>query len=138
MEEAMYTRTMFLSRLIGLYCIVAALAMFLRGPAIVDTVILLLRDAPLVFVVGIATLAAGLAIVLAHNVWSGGAAAIIVTVIGWLTVIKGVLFLALTPDGETAFFLQGLRFQQFFHIYAAIWLVFGAYLAWCGFRKPLA
>ena len=39
--------------------------------------------------------------VLAHNEWSGSARAIIVTVIGWLTLIKGLLFLLL-PAGVEA------------------------------------
>jgi vacuolar-type H+-ATPase subunit I/STV1 len=131
----MSPRTLFLSRLIGLYCIVAALSMFLRGEAIVGTVTLLLRDAPLMFFVGVVTLSAGLAMVLAHNVWSGGALAVIVSVISWVTLIKGVLFLTLTPEAETAFFLTGLRYQEFFYLCAAISLAVGVYLTYGGFRK---
>jgi putative exporter of polyketide antibiotics len=73
MEGAMSPRTLFLARLIGLYCILIALAMFVRGQSTVDTVAGLLRDPPLMFVLGVITLAAGLAMVLVHNVWSGGA-----------------------------------------------------------------
>ncbi len=131
--EAMSPRTIFLSRLIGLYCIVAAMAMFLRGPTLVDTVMLMLRDAPLMFFLGVVTAAAGLAMVLAHNVWSGGAVALVVTVIGWLTLIKGALFMALTPEAETALFVNGLRYHELFHVYAALSLGFGAYLAYGGF-----
>ena len=133
----MSLRTVFLSRLIGLYCIVAALAMFLRGQAIVDVVTSLMRDAPLLFFVGVVTLCAGLAMVLAHNVWSGGAVAVTITVVSWLTLIKGVLFLTLTQEAETAFFMQRLHYQEFFHLYAAISLAFGVYLTYCGFSgKP--
>jgi len=131
----MSPRTLFLSRLIGLYGIVAALSMLSRGPGIADTVTLLLRDAPLMFIVGVITLAAGLAMVLAHNVWSGGAPAVIVTVISWLTLIKGSLFFILTPEAEAAFFMKGLRYHELFNLYAAISLAIGVYLTYSGFRK---
>jgi hypothetical protein len=42
---------------------------------------------------GAITLAAGLAMVLAHNIWSGGALVVVVTVVGWITLIKSLLFL---------------------------------------------
>jgi len=131
----MSPRTVFLSRLIGLYCVVAALTMFLRGPDMVGTVTLLLRDAPLIFFVGVVTLCAGLAMVLAHNVWSGGALPVIITLLGWASLIKGVLFLTLTPEAETSFFLKELHYQEFFHLYAAISLAVGAYLTYRGFTK---
>jgi vacuolar-type H+-ATPase subunit I/STV1 len=135
MGEAMSPRTVFLARLIGLYCILAALSMFLRGQSTVDTVTLLLRDAPLMFVLGVVTLSAGLAMVLVHNLWSGGALAVIVTLVGWATLIKGLLFLILTPEAETALFLKGLHYQELFYLYAAVSLAVGVYLTNGGFRK---
>ena len=131
----MSTRTVFLARLIALYCILAGLSMFLRGQATVDAVAGLLRDAPLMVVLGVVTLSAGLAMVLVHNVWSGGALAVIVTVIAWAMLIKGVLFLILTPEAEAELFLKGLHFQQFFRVYAAIALAVGVYLTYGGFRR---
>jgi len=44
----------------------------------------------LIFVSGILLLVAGLAIVRVHNVWSGGWR-VVVTVLGWLAVISGIL-----------------------------------------------
>jgi hypothetical protein len=90
---------------------------------------------PLMFFLGVVTFSAGLAMVLAHNHWSGGALPIIVTVVGWATLIKGVLLLTLAPEAEAALFLQGLRYQEFFHLYAAISLAIGIYLTLGGFRK---
>ena len=131
----MSPRTVFLCKLIGLYCIVAALAMFARGVAFVDTVALLLHDAPLLFLLGVVTVAAGLALVLTHNLWTGGAAAVIVTAVGWLTLAKGVMFLALPPEGESVFFLQTLHYREYFHLFAGISLGVGAYLAYSGFGR---
>ena len=70
----MSSRTIFLSRLIGLYCIVIALSMMTRRQDTVETVTALLQNSSMMLIVGIITLAAGLAVVLAHNIWSGGCA----------------------------------------------------------------
>ncbi len=134
----MSPRTLFLARMIGLYCILIALAMLLRGQSTVDAVAGLLRDPPLMLVLGVITVAAGLAMVLAHNVWSGTAIAVIVTVIAWATLVKGLLLLILTPDAEAALILKGLGFPEFFYAYASITFAIGAYLAYGGFRKRSA
>ena len=108
----MSSRTILLSRLIGLYCIVIALSMMTRRQATVETVTALLQNPSMMLIVGIITLAAGLAMVLAHNVWSGGALAVVVTLVGWITLIKGLLFLFLPPEMEAGLFLRQLHYQQ--------------------------
>src|SRR5271157_1945360 len=110
----MSSRTVFLSRLIGLYCIVIALSMMTRRQATVETVTALLQNPSMMLIVGIITLAAGLAVVLAHNIWSGGALVVVVTVVGWVTLIKGLSFLFLSPEVEAEFFLRQLHYQQLF------------------------
>ena len=78
-------RTVFLARLFGLYCIIMAAAMLSRPEAFVTTVNALVADAPLVLIASVFTLFGGLALVLLHNYWSGGALSVIVTLLGWLT-----------------------------------------------------
>lgn len=130
----MSSRTLFLSRLIGLYCILAAVSMMARRQATVGTVTALLQSPSMMLIVGIITLAAGLAIVLAHNIWSGSALAVVVTLVGWITLIKSLLFLFLPPEMELALFLRQLHYQQLFYLYGAISLVFGVYLTYGGFK----
>src|SRR5713101_3924143 len=48
------------------------------------------RDPALIFVSGILLFVAGLAIVLAHNFWTGGWP-VLVTVLGWLAVLGGLI-----------------------------------------------
>jgi NADH:ubiquinone oxidoreductase subunit 5 (subunit L)/multisubunit Na+/H+ antiporter MnhA subunit len=71
--------------------------------------------------------------VLAHNVWSGSARAIIVTVIGWLTLIKGLLFLFLPAGVEAELYFNGLHYDRFFYAYILFALALGAYLTYGGF-----
>ena len=131
----MSPRTLFLSKLIGLYCIIAALSMMTRRQATVETVTALLRDPSMILIVGVITLAAGLAMVLAHNIWSGGALVVVVTLVGWITLIKSLFFLFLPPEMEAGLFLGQLHYQQLFYLYGAISLVLGIYLTYGGFKS---
>jgi len=131
----MSSRTIFLSRLIGLYCIVIAVSMMTRRQATVETVTALLQNPSMMLIVGIITLAAGLAVVLAHNIWSGGALVVVVTLVGWITLIKSLFFLFLPPEIEAGLFLGQLHYRQLFYMYTAISLVLGVYLTYGGFKS---
>ena len=132
----MAKRTVFIAKLIGLYCIVYALAMFAHKQATVEAVNGLVHSPPALLILGVMTLAAGLALVLGHNVWSGGALTIVVTVIGWLALLKGLVFVLLPPDATIAY-MAALNYEQLFYAYAAVTLLIGAYLTYAGF-KPAA
>jgi hypothetical protein len=125
MQDAMPTRTIFLSRLIGLYCILIPLAMAVHRHASLDMVTALMNNAPLLFLVALIAVTTGLAMVLGHNVWSGGPLPVIVTVIGWIALIKGLLLLFLSPKSAARFFLGGLRCQRFFLVYAGASIILG-------------
>jgi len=131
----MSSRTLFLSRLIGLYCILVALSMVTRKQATLESVRAVLRDPSMMFVLGAIMLVAGLAMVLAHNIWSGVVLAVIVTLVGWMTLIKSLFFLFLPPEMEAGFFLGQLHYRQLFYMYTAISLVLGVYLTYGGFKS---
>lgn len=135
MEEVTSPRTAFLGKLLGLYCIAISLAILAHAQATVETMKAILRDPPLLFIAGLLGMTAGLAIVLAHNVWSGGALPILVTLFGWASLIKGLLLLALPPETESRVLLVGLGFERQPILYAALLLLMGAYLAYAGFKS---
>jgi hypothetical protein len=133
LEGTMLPRTLFLSRLIGLYCILVALSMITRKQATLESVTAVFRDPSMMLVLGAIMLVAGLAMVLTHNIWSGGALAVIVTLVGWVTLIKSLFFLFLPPELEAGFFLRQLHYQELFYLYGAFSLVLGVYLTYGGF-----
>jgi hypothetical protein len=126
--------TLFLCRLFGLYCLVIGLLMMADPRGTVQTITSLIHDGPLVFVLGVILLFAGLAMTLGHNIWSGGPAPVIVTVIGWLTLVKGLTFLVLAPAQLSDFYLLQLQFGRLYYLYALVTLVLGTYLTYLGFR----
>jgi hypothetical protein len=89
----------------------------------------------MMLILGVITLAAGLAMVLAHNIWSGGALAVVVTLVGWITLIKSLFFLFLPPELEAKFFLEQLHYQELFYLYGAVSLFLGIYLTYGGFTS---
>jgi putative exporter of polyketide antibiotics len=131
----MSPRTLFLSRLIGLYCILIGLSMMTHSQATVETVTALLQNPSMTLILGVITLAAGLAMVLAHNIWSGGTLVVVVTLVGWMALVKSLFFLFLPPEMETRLFLQQLHYQQLFYLYGAISLALGVYLTYGGFKS---
>ena len=77
----MSSRTIFLSRLIGLYCILVVPSLVLHRQATVDWMTALFNNPALMWVLSVITLTIGLAMVLAHNFWSGGALPVVVTLV---------------------------------------------------------
>lgn len=131
----MSSRTIYLSRLIGLFCLLSSLVMYLRGTTLVYTFNEMLWDMPLLFFIALTLLIVGLAIVIAHNIWTGGIQALVVTLMGWMVLLKGVLLLALPPDITTTFYFDTLRYGEFYYLYTLIPLVIGVYLTYSGFKR---
>jgi hypothetical protein len=129
--------TRFLSRLIGLLLILVALSLAARKQATVETLTALTHNPALLLALGIVFLCAGLAIVLSHNVWSGGALPVIITLIGWITLIRGLLLLFLAPETLAAL-IETVHLNRLFYLYAAITFLLGAYLTYGGFRAKQA
>ena len=87
------------------------------------------QNRALLFLVEILGLAAGLAIVLGHNVWSSGLLALIVTLIGWVTLIRSIILLFLSPEAVARFVKW---YEQNYYLFTAIPLLIGLYLTIAG------
>jgi hypothetical protein len=129
----MSPRTAFLSKLIGLYCLLVALSMLAHKEATVTAVDSLFHSPAVLMIGGLVAVVIGLAMVLGHNVWSGGAPAVIVTLFGWAALIKGIIILFLPPEAAPAYF-GVLHYEQSLYPSAALLVVLGAYLTYAGFK----
>jgi hypothetical protein len=131
----MSSRTIFLSRLLGLYCILIALAELSHKEAMMAITESLLHNASAMFVLSLLAVVAGLAMVLSHNVWSGGALPVTVTLLGWLALAKGLIYLFFPMGAASAFLLGGFRYEEVFYLYAAVPLLIGICLTYAGFKS---
>lgn len=130
----MASRTLYLGRLLGLYAIVVALAMITYKQETIEMITSLLNSATAVFAVGLVGVAAGLAVVLAHNVWTGGALPVVVTLVGWWSLIKGLACLFL-PQLMMAGL--GQHYDRLFYISPLISLLLGLYLVYATSFRPI-
>jgi len=124
--------TIYLGKLIGLSLLVISAAMALDKASLVEIVSALIDDRALLLIVGMAALVTGFAIVLAHNVWSGGVLAVLVTLFGWLLVIRGLVLLLVPTEAFIADF-QLLRFEDLFYAYAGITFLIGLIFVYTAF-----
>jgi len=124
--------TVFLARFIGLFTVVLIVALLMRGSELVETAV---SDRPVMLVYAIISLATGLAIILGHNVWSGGALPVVVTFVGWLILAKGLMLLFVTPDAIKQLF-DHMQYGEHYYLYLTPSLVIGLYLTWAGFTAP--
>ena len=124
--------TVFLARFIGLFTVVLVVALLVRGSATVEAAV---ADAPVMLVYAIISLATGVAMILGHNVWSGGALPVVVTLVGWLILAKGLMLLFVTPDALQQIF-DHMHYGEHYYLYLAPSLVVGLYLTWAGFTAP--
>ena len=131
----MKSLTVYLGKLLGLFTLIASFWLLTERQTAVSTIPALLGDRPAMVIFAIIALAGGLAIVLGHNIWSGGALPILVTLIGWVMVIRGVLFLFLPPEA-TLQILATMQFERFFYVYLGIPFVLGIYLTYLAFTAP--
>ena len=125
--------TIFLARSIGLFTVLLVVGFAVRGGAVIETAA---ADGPVMFSYAIISLAMGVAMVVGHNVWSGGTLPVVVTLMGWLILAKGLLLLILSPDALTGLMHQ-MRYREHYALNLAPAFVIGLYLTWAGFSTPM-
>ena len=116
--------TVFLGRLLGLYLIAMSIGMLISKRRTLATLDEMARSGPWMLFSGMGATAAGLAIVLGHNVWTGGALAVVITLFGWAALLKGVSLLLVPPEQMAAAY-KGLGFERFFYAWMGAVLVLG-------------
>jgi hypothetical protein len=119
--------TIFLGRFFGLSCLVMCAALFARPKESLEAIESMKENPGLILVTGIITMIGGVAAVVGHNVWSGGALPVAVTLLGWVTLIKGVALIAAPPRTLTTFY-RALHYPARFRLYMAVAFTFSAWL----------
>ena len=85
-----------------------------------------------VFTMGLFVLLLGLLLVLNHNIWEGEIWVIIVTIISWLTFLKGVA-IVLLPISSFNKIVKNINNDNFYRIAALSSMILGIYLTYIGF-----
>lgn len=122
----------FIARLIGPAFVLVGLGILANGPFYSALIREAVHSPTLIYFSGLMSLLPGLAIVNVHRSWSGWP--VIITIIGWLMVIGGVVRLVL--PATTATLATDLYAKPIAILIAAIVvLVVGAFLTAMGYRS---
>ena len=126
----MSSQTRFLARLIGLFLVAMSLALVVNQTAMTDTVTAIVHATAVASAIVWSSLRG-------VEIWSGGAATILVTLFGWLMLVRGVGLLLL-PSAVIVSLFERVHFGEFAYLYAAVVFAVGLFLTWSGFRSPPA
>jgi hypothetical protein len=127
------TTSIFLARLIGPVALALGLALVIQGAGFRAFATEFMASPALIFLSGIITLPAGLAIVLTHNVWTPDWRAVI-TIIGWLAIVTGAIRM-IVPQQAAAKARVVIAHPALPKIGAAIWLAIGVLLCFFGYIR---
>ena len=127
------TTSIFLARLIGPFALALGLALVFQGTGFRAFASEFMASPALIFLSGIITLPAGLAIVLTHNVWTPDWR-VVITIVGWLAVVTGAIRMIL-PQQAAAKARAVIARPLVPKIGAAIWLAIGALLCFYGYIR---
>jgi hypothetical protein len=125
--------TVYLGKFFGMSCLLLCAVLLARPRAALDAIDSMMESPGLLLVTGIMTMGAGVATVLGHNVWSGGALPVVVTVLGWLTLIKGIALMA-TPPATLNSVYHALHYPQRLRLVMVPALLLSAWLTWIAFQ----
>ena len=123
----------FIARLVGPLFVAIGLGILLNRMFYADAVAEGVRSPVLIYLSGVASLLAGLAILNLHRAWSADWRAII-TILGWVLLISGVIRIAL-PWVTTSIATTLYSAPVVMAVVAVIVLVVGAYLSFEGYRN---
>jgi hypothetical protein len=121
----------FLAKLIGPFSLILGLGVLLSGTYYRAMAVEFLNSRALVFLAGVITLSAGLAIVIMHNVWVLHWP-LIITVLGWLMVLSAIVRIV-TPEYAMAKGRAMIARSNVMAIAAAVWLIIGVILTFFGY-----
>lgn len=121
--------SIFLAKFLGLYCILIAIVMFINAKQFRAFILNVFNSPAIIFFSGILALLFGLLIVLAHNVWEGWP--IIITLIGWLALIKGIALLCFS--NWYVKYIKSFAEGKSFYAVVIINLILGLVLLYFGF-----
>jgi uncharacterized membrane protein len=125
--------SVFLARLIGPLMLAVGIGIFVNGAIYRMLADEFLRSRALIYLSGLLTMTAGMALILTHNVWRADWP-VIITILGWLAAIGGAVRI-IAPQGTERVGRQMLKHKHGLTIAGAVWLAVGAVLCFFGYVR---
>ena len=88
---------------------------------------------PAVYLSGLISLGVGFLLVTFHNIWKVNEWTVIITILGWVALLKGLIVLIVPNAAIKTCAAFDVQFRKLFTVCALIIIIAGALLAWLGF-----
>ena len=124
--------SLFLAKVIGLFLIVDGLVILIRSKELMSAVSEIKNDKFSIMFLGMLVLIMGLLITISHNIWTGSAFQVVITIIGWLMAIKG-LVVSLLPMSVFDRLLAAVNKPVLYQISGVVVILVGIWLSIVGF-----
>jgi hypothetical protein len=125
--------SIFLAKLIGPLALVLGFGVLFNRGAVRAVLDEFINNRAILFLAGLITFPAGLAIVLTHNVWVADWP-VIITIVGWLTAFSGAIRIV-APEGAIRYGRRAYERPNGPLFSAAIWIALGAVLTFFGYVR---
>lgn len=122
----------FLAQVIGIYVLIMGVSVLTRRQFVMGMVSDLISNKPLIYVIAIIELLAGISLVVGHNIWVWSWP-VIITIIGWLMVFEGAGFVLL-PHKTMKRVVKVCNTKNMYYFWSILVIVMGVYLISVGFR----
>jgi uncharacterized membrane protein len=129
-------RSIYLAKLIGPVFAAIGIGMLLNTKVYLAMAEQAVGNHALIYISGLITLTAGIALVLAHNVWTGDWR-LIITILGWLAVVGGTLRIV-WPQMATQVGTNILSYPEVPMVAGFAVLVLGGVLSYYGYAEQAA
>jgi hypothetical protein len=123
--------SVFLARLLGPLLLVVGVGILINPKPFHTMASEVIRSVTLVYLFGLFDFAAGLAIVLTHNIWAANWR-VLITLLGWLMLIRGAVRI-LIPETIMGFAAKVIRNKQLMPISGVVTGVLGLVLCYFGY-----
>jgi hypothetical protein len=128
--------TIYLSRVIGVVALGFSIVLWADKPLVMALLAYSADDRRALLLLGLFRAVTGAVIVLIHNVWTRGLWPLVVTLVGWSLLVRGVMDF-FVPTELMLSLAASLHMADFYYLYAALPLVVGAYLCLRGFSASV-
>ncbi len=124
--------SVFLAKLIGPVFLAVGIGLLMNAVVYRKLAEEFLGSAALIYLSGLLTMTAGMALILNHNVWAADWR-VLITILGWLAAIGGAARI-IAPQGTQKIGRRIVASPMALTIACVIWLAIGAVLCFFGYR----
>ena len=119
--------TTFYALFLGYASLITGIIFLIQPRHSIATIRELINDRSTIFVAGLMGILLGLAIVIPHNIWTGSSVTVLVTILGWLILIRSIT-LVLLPHAALRRAFRALTLGSAYWVMTIMLIALGVYL----------